>query len=63
MQTGDPAKLGEALVDLAGRKAAPKVFVMGSDAISAVTPAIKLRLEEMRADEALSKGTDGDRAP
>jgi NAD(P)-dependent dehydrogenase (short-subunit alcohol dehydrogenase family) len=58
-QTGDPSKLGEALVELAGRKTPPKVFVAGSDAMAMVAPAIEARLTEMRADEALSRSTDG----
>jgi NAD(P)-dependent dehydrogenase (short-subunit alcohol dehydrogenase family) len=57
-QTGDPAKLGQALVELAGRDAPPKVFVAGSDAMAAVTPAVAARLDAIRADAALSKFTD-----
>jgi NAD(P)-dependent dehydrogenase (short-subunit alcohol dehydrogenase family) len=58
-QTGDPAKLGEALVQLAGREAPPKVFVAGSDAMSTVIPAVNARLDEIRTNEALSRFTDG----
>jgi len=58
-QTGDPAKLGQALVELARREAPPKVFVAGSDALSTVTPAVEARLQAMRADDALSRSTDG----
>jgi NAD(P)-dependent dehydrogenase (short-subunit alcohol dehydrogenase family) len=58
-QRGDPAKLGEALVVLAGSEAPPKVFVAGSDAMSAVTPAVEARLEEIRFYADLSKSTDG----
>ena len=58
-QTGDPAKLGEALVELAGRQTPPKVFVAGGDAMSMITPAFEARLAALHADEALSRSTDG----
>jgi len=58
-QPGDPAKLGEVLVRLAGRKNPPRVFVAGSDAVAAITPAIEARLSAIRADEVLSRSTDG----
>ena len=58
-QPGDPAKLGEALVRLAGMEAPPKVFVAGSDALTVITPAVEARLQAIRADEALSRSTDG----
>jgi NAD(P)-dependent dehydrogenase (short-subunit alcohol dehydrogenase family) len=59
-QPGDPAKLGQALVKLAAMEAPPKVFVAGSDALSAISPAVKARLETIHAHEALSRSTDGD---
>jgi len=58
-QQGDPAKLGEALARIAGMENAPQVFVAGSDALAAVTPAIEERLRETRAYEELTKSTDG----
>jgi NAD(P)-dependent dehydrogenase (short-subunit alcohol dehydrogenase family) len=58
-QPGDPAKLGAALVTIAGMPAPPKVFVAGSDALAAITPAVEARLEAVRAEEALSRSTDG----
>jgi NAD(P)-dependent dehydrogenase (short-subunit alcohol dehydrogenase family) len=58
-QTGDPAKLGDALVKIAAMRNPPKVFVAGSDALSVITPAIEERLREARANEMLSKSTDG----
>ncbi len=58
-QTGDPAKLGEALVKIAGMENPPKLFVAGSDALAVITPVVEARLREMHADEALSKSTDG----
>ena len=58
-QPGDPAKLGEALVKLAGLEAPPKVFVAGSDALAVIAPAVEARLKAIRADEALSRSTDG----
>ncbi len=58
-QTGDPAKLGEALVKVAGMENPPRLFVAGSDALAVITPAIEERLKEARANEDLSKSTDG----
>lgn len=58
-QQGDPAKLGDALVKIAGMENPPKLFVAGSDALAVITPAVEARLREMHADEALSKSTDG----
>jgi NAD(P)-dependent dehydrogenase (short-subunit alcohol dehydrogenase family) len=58
-QTGDPAKLGEALVTLARLEAPPRVFVAGSDALAVIKPALVARLEAIEAGEALSKSTDG----
>ena len=59
-QPGDPAKLGEALVELAGMASPPKVFVAGSDALSMVTPSVEARLEAIGKYAALSRSTDGD---
>ena len=58
-QHGDPAKLGDVLVKLAGMDNPPKQFVAGSDALAVVKPALEARLEELRAYEDLSKSTDG----
>jgi NAD(P)-dependent dehydrogenase (short-subunit alcohol dehydrogenase family) len=58
-QQGDPAKLGDALVKIAGLENPPKLFVAGSDALTMITPAVEARLREMHADEELSKSTDG----
>jgi NAD(P)-dependent dehydrogenase (short-subunit alcohol dehydrogenase family) len=58
-QPGDPAKLGDALVKIAAMEDPPKLFVAGSDALAVITPAIEARLEATRADEALSRSTDG----
>ena len=58
-QPGDPAKLGDALVKIAAMQNPPKLFVAGSDALSTITPAIEERLREVRANEMLSKSTDG----
>jgi NAD(P)-dependent dehydrogenase (short-subunit alcohol dehydrogenase family) len=59
-QPGDPFKLGEALVQLAGLESPPKLFVAGSDALSMVAPAVEARLQAVHAHETLSKSTDGD---
>jgi NAD(P)-dependent dehydrogenase (short-subunit alcohol dehydrogenase family) len=58
-QPGDPDKLGEVLVKLAGMEAPPRVFVAGSDAIAAVGPTVEARLKAVHALEELSKSTDG----
>ncbi len=58
-QQGDPAKLGEILVKIAGMEKPPKQFLAGSDALTVVTPVLEARLQEMRAYEDLSKSTDG----
>jgi len=58
-QQGDPVKLGEALVKIAGMADPPGVFAAGSDALAAITPAIEERLNLTRAYEEISKSTDG----
>jgi NAD(P)-dependent dehydrogenase (short-subunit alcohol dehydrogenase family) len=58
-QQGDPAKLGEVLVKIAGMENPPKLFVAGSDALATITPAIEERLRATHANEALSRSTDG----
>ena len=58
-QQGDPAKLGDVLVTIAGMAHPPKQFVAGSDALAAVEPALEARLKELRGYETLSKSTDG----
>ncbi|MEH1966642.1 MULTISPECIES: SDR family oxidoreductase [unclassified Nostoc] len=58
-QQGDPAKLGDALVKIAGMENPPKLFVAGSDALAAIAPAVEERLQATRAHEELSKSTDG----
>jgi NAD(P)-dependent dehydrogenase (short-subunit alcohol dehydrogenase family) len=44
-QQGDPEKLGEALVKIAGMTNPPKQFHAGSDALAVVRPALEARLE------------------
>jgi NAD(P)-dependent dehydrogenase (short-subunit alcohol dehydrogenase family) len=58
-QQGDPARLGDVLVKIAGMNNPPAQFVAGSDALAVVKPALEARLEELRAYEQLSKSTDG----
>jgi NAD(P)-dependent dehydrogenase (short-subunit alcohol dehydrogenase family) len=58
-QQGDPAKLGDVLVKIAGMDHPPRQFVAGSDALAVVKPALEARLEELRAYEDLSRSTDG----
>jgi NAD(P)-dependent dehydrogenase (short-subunit alcohol dehydrogenase family) len=58
-QRGDPAKLGDVLVKIAGMENPPQQFVAGSDALAVARPALEARLQELRAYEDLSKSTDG----
>ena len=58
-QPGDPDKLGDALVTIAGMKSPPTLFVAGSDALAMITPAVEARLQSTRAHEGLSRSTDG----
>jgi NAD(P)-dependent dehydrogenase (short-subunit alcohol dehydrogenase family) len=58
-QQGDPTKLADVLVKIAGMENPPKQFVVGSDALAALKPALEARLEEVNAYEDLSKSTDG----
>jgi NAD(P)-dependent dehydrogenase (short-subunit alcohol dehydrogenase family) len=58
-QSGDPAKLGKALVQLAEMVSPPKQFFAGSDAVSGISADLKARLAEVKAHEVLSASTDG----
>ncbi|MDS1140165.1 SDR family NAD(P)-dependent oxidoreductase [Pusillimonas sp. SM2304] len=58
-QAGDPAKLGAALVKLAGMPNPPKQFLAGSDAVAMVTQSLDARLGEVHAFAELSRSTDG----
>jgi NAD(P)-dependent dehydrogenase (short-subunit alcohol dehydrogenase family) len=58
-QPGDPAKLGEVLVQIAGMANPPKQFVAGSDGLAVLKPVLEARLQELRTFEALSQATDG----
>jgi hypothetical protein len=57
-QQGDPAKLADVLVKIAGTDNPPRQFAAGSDALAVAKPALEARLEELRAYEDLSKSTD-----
>jgi NAD(P)-dependent dehydrogenase (short-subunit alcohol dehydrogenase family) len=58
-QQGDPAKLADVLVKVAGMDNPPKQLAAGSDALAVVKPALEARLAELRTNENLSKSTDG----
>src|SRR5436190_3040876 len=58
-QPGDPDKLGEVLVKLAGMETPPRLFVAGGDGIDVIAPAVEARLKAVHAFEDLSKSTDG----
>ncbi len=58
-QPNDPAKLGEALVELTRLPAPPRVFAAGSDAIAAIAPVLEGRLAELQVHDALSRFSGG----
>jgi NAD(P)-dependent dehydrogenase (short-subunit alcohol dehydrogenase family) len=58
-QSGDPAKLGTALVQLAAMESPPKQFFAGTDAVDGITADLKARLAEVQAHRDLSVTTDG----
>ncbi len=58
-QPGDPAALGEALVQIAEMEHPPKVFAAGSDALDTITPVVEARLGELRAHADLSRAAGG----
>ena len=58
-QSGDPAKLGKALVQLAAMESPPRQFCAGSDAVAGITADLKARLAEVEAHQELSVSTDG----
>jgi NAD(P)-dependent dehydrogenase (short-subunit alcohol dehydrogenase family) len=53
-QSGDPAKLAQALVTLAGKKEMPRRFIAGADAIGTAEQVIATRREEINAHRELS---------
>jgi NAD(P)-dependent dehydrogenase (short-subunit alcohol dehydrogenase family) len=58
-QGGDPAKLGQALVQLAVSPLPPKQFYAGTDAVDGITADLNARLREAQAHRDLSVTTDG----
>jgi NAD(P)-dependent dehydrogenase (short-subunit alcohol dehydrogenase family) len=58
-QTGDPAKLGRALVQLAAMESPPKQFFAGSDAVEGITADLQARLAEVQVHKGLSATIDG----
>ena len=58
-QQGDPARLGDVLVKLAGMENPPRQFVAGSDALAAFEPVLEGRLKALHAYGDLSRSTDG----
>ncbi|MES2035179.1 MAG: oxidoreductase [Pseudomonadota bacterium] len=62
-QAGDPARLGAALVQLAGHDAPPLRFAAGSDAVAMIADKIDRLRDELEAWRALSVTTDRDDAP
>jgi NAD(P)-dependent dehydrogenase (short-subunit alcohol dehydrogenase family) len=58
-QTGDPAKLGRALVQLAAMESPPRQFFAGSDAVEGITADLQARLAEVQVHKGLSATIDG----
>ncbi|MGE6743990.1 SDR family oxidoreductase [Allorhizobium pseudoryzae] len=58
-QTGNPAALGEVLVQLGAMDKPPKQFMAGADAIAAVRPVLEERLNEIDAYKNLSRESAG----
>jgi hypothetical protein len=61
-QPGDPAKLAQALVDLANEAAPPMRFIAGSVAVNAADAKLAGMQAELDRWRALSVATDGDYA-
>jgi len=55
----DPAKLGDALLQIADMKNPPKIFAAGSDALETIVPAVEARLHDLRANDSLSRSAGG----
>ncbi|MDX2353660.1 oxidoreductase [Stutzerimonas xanthomarina] len=58
-QTGDPAKLGEALVQIANMETPPLRYVAGSDAYQAITSKLDKMKEQIEQWRNLSASSDG----
>src|SRR3954447_21348785 len=58
-QSGDPAKLGKALVQLAAMESPPRQFFAGSDAVEGITADLQARLAEVQLHKGLSATIDG----
>ncbi|MFG3453854.1 oxidoreductase [Stutzerimonas stutzeri] len=58
-QTGDPAKLGEALVQIANMETPPLRYVAGSDAYQAITSKLDKMKEQIEQWRDLSASSDG----
>jgi NAD(P)-dependent dehydrogenase (short-subunit alcohol dehydrogenase family) len=58
-QSGDPDKLGKAIVKLAAMESPPKQFFAGSDAVSGITADLEARLRDVQVHKHLSVTTDG----
>jgi len=57
-QTGDPRKLGEALVALTRMARPPRFFLGGGDAIDDIKPVLERRLSDIRDHEGLTRSTN-----
>jgi NAD(P)-dependent dehydrogenase (short-subunit alcohol dehydrogenase family) len=57
VQTGDPNKLGEAIVKIANMEKPLKLFVAGADALEMLIPVTEGRLKTMQENAELSEST------
>ncbi|MDU0593351.1 SDR family NAD(P)-dependent oxidoreductase [Pseudomonas aeruginosa] len=57
-QQGDPAKLAQVVMQVAGMDNPPRQLLIGNDAVDFVMPTLEARIAETRAFESLTKTTD-----
>ena len=57
-QPGDPGRLAEVLVDVAGSPSPPLRLPLGSDSVAFLRPSLQGQLADLDAGEALARSTD-----
>jgi NAD(P)-dependent dehydrogenase (short-subunit alcohol dehydrogenase family) len=62
-QSGDPDRLAQVVLDLVAMEDPPVHLLLGNDALALAEPALKRRLEQVRAWEPVTRSTDYERAP
>jgi hypothetical protein len=61
-QSGDPAKLGKALIKIASEEQPPLRFIAGADAISTAEQVVSTLHQQLNAYRELSSSLDYDKA-